>query len=364
MHHFTSSCLQTDRLTRQTVDIPEGIMSVLDTWARMDLSHITDNQQSYSDYVSEASTRLRARSEEWINLMHPDVASVVRAASPKGIHVSLLRQEIYLRRWYDMSLIDHIRRGFPYVGDIPINPTAIPSTVRRATESPQALLDRAPQIRERIITRLESQALNHQDSEASDQQADRQAIWDQTEVDSRIGRMTKLRVINKFRDSKKPITKRFGVRQLSSKGKSKLRCIDDLLESGINSTCDIRRRIRMDTITLLIVIMRVIIAIFGNIDLHFIKSDFQAAYRSCPIDPRHAAFTEIALLHPESLEIWITDQLAMPFGALAAVYAWDRLGAAIQHIIQGGLLIPILRYVDDLFTVLPAVISGIAWHQC
>jgi hypothetical protein len=361
MHHFVSASLQTDRLTRMTVEIPAGIMMVLDTWARMDLRHITDSQQSYSEYITEAATRLRSRSHEWIDQMHPDVSSVVRAASPGGIHVALLHQEIYLRRWYDMSLIEHIRRGFPYVGDIPINPTAIPSRVRKAIESPQTLLDRAPQIRERILSKLASQALNrHQAPEAEEQRADRQAIWDQTQVDSEIGRMTELQPVDLSTKSKGLITKRFGVRQISSKGISKLRCIDDLLESGINGTCDIRRKIRMDTITLLIIVMRVIIAIFGDIDLHFIKSDFKAAYRSCPIDPRHKDFTAIALLHPESLRIWITSQLAMPFGALAAVYAWDRLGAAIQHVIQSALLIPVLRYVDDLFSVLPAAISGIA----
>ena len=87
--------------------------------------------------------------------------------------------------------------------------------------------------------------------------------------------MTEIRKLDRSQASKRPITKRFGVRQLSSKGESKLRCIDDLLESGINDTCDIRRKIKMDTIMLLIIVMRIIIAIFGNIDLHFIKSDFK-----------------------------------------------------------------------------------------
>ena len=41
----------------------------------------------------------------------------------------------------------------------------------------------------------------------------------------------------------------------------------------------------------------------------------------------------------------------MPFGSLAAVYAWDRLGAAVTAILRQLFLLPLLRYVDDLFGI-------------
>ena len=41
----------------------------------------------------------------------------------------------------------------------------------------------------------------------------------------------------------------------------------------------------------------------------------------------------------------------MPFGAVVAVYAWDRLGGAITFLLQQVLLLPTARYVDDLFWV-------------
>ena len=39
----------------------------------------------------------------------------------------------------------------------------------------------------------------------------------------------------------------------------------------------------------------------------------------------------------------------MPFGAVAAVYAWDRVGSALTEILRQGMLLPVDRYVDDLF---------------
>ena len=113
----------------------------------------------------------------------------------------------------------------------------------------------------------------------------------------------------------------------------------------------------MDTIAQLIMILRTLIIIFGPIDFEFIKSDFTAAYRSCPIHPDHYAFTDILVTHPELASIWVSAQKAMPFGAIAAVYAWDRLGAALTHILSNNLSIPLCRYVDDLFTVLPASLA-------
>ena len=54
----------------------------------------------------------------------------------------------------------------------------------------------------------------------------------------------------------------------------------------------------------------------------------------------------------EAERCWeMATQHAMPFGSVAAVYAWDRLAHAIVHILVTLLRVPIIRYVDDLFGV-------------
>ena len=47
----------------------------------------------------------------------------------------------------------------------------------------------------------------------------------------------------------------------------------------------------------------------------------------------------------------------MPFGAVSAVYAWDRLGEALTTILRRVFLFPASRYVDDLFMPVWASIS-------
>ena len=45
----------------------------------------------------------------------------------------------------------------------------------------------------------------------------------------------------------------------------------------------------------------------------------------------------------------MAQHAACPFGAIASVHAWERVGAAITHIARKFLKIAVLRYVDDLF---------------
>jgi len=53
----------------------------------------------------------------------------------------------------------------------------------------------------------------------------------------------------------------------------------------------------------------------------------------------------------------------MPFGAVGAVYAWDGLAAAVCGILAELFHVPVIRYVDDLFLVVPAGLDQVA-HRC
>ncbi len=48
-------------------------------------------------------------------------------------------------------------------------------------------------------------------------------------------------------------------------------------------------------------------------------------------------------------QIYVSTHNACPFGAVASVYVWERIGAAIAHLIRKLLKIGVLRYVDDFF---------------
>ena len=51
----------------------------------------------------------------------------------------------------------------------------------------------------------------------------------------------------------------------------------------------------------------------------------------------------------KSCQVMVAQHAACPFGAVASVHAWERVGAAIAHLARKYLKIALLRYVDDMF---------------
>ena len=50
-----------------------------------------------------------------------------------------------------------------------------------------------------------------------------------------------------------------------------------------------------------------------------------------------------------SPQVYCARHAAVPFGAVASVHAWERVGAALCFLARTLLRIPMLRYVDDFF---------------
>ena len=79
------------------------------------------------------------------------------------------------------------------------------------------------------------------------------------------------------------------------------------------------------------------------------KADIDAAYRRLPISPEHAWAAGIVYMF-EGVA-WCSVHHAAPFGATSSVEAWHRVGALLASIATEFLRIPVLRYVDDYFSV-------------
>ena len=122
-----------------------------------------------------------------------------------------------------------------------------------------------------------------------------------------------------------------------------------IAQSKINDACSVQSRIRMGSVQDLVTTAEVLHKAFPKLPLHILKSDFKAAYRSCPIRHSHLKYANILVRDPGSGTVKVSQQFAMPFGAVAAVYAWDRLGEAFVAILRHHFLLPVSRYVDDLF---------------
>ena len=284
--------------------------------------------------LRKKAQELRSLSDSMLLAAPAHVRSVLGSAGSMGAHPALLAWCLEQINWHDKDLIHDLLHGFPLLGDIPVDSRCPHRKVRTATLSPDDLAASAPDISASAQQRHAARPLTELDLE----------ILRQTHAEVSLGRMSKPQRLDVA--DPRLLTRRFGVAQLDSKGRHKLRCIDDFAESQVNSASSVLRALRMGRLTDLDDTVNILTA--SGFPLSLLKSDFSSAYRGCPILTAHLKFSRV-LLKDENGNLVTSEQYAMPFGAVSAVYAWDRLGGALAAILQHFLVIPCSRYVDDLF---------------
>ena len=99
------------------------------------------------------------------------------------------------------------------------------------------------------------------------------------------------------------------------------------------------------------------------------KADIDSAFRRLPLKPEHRDLAWV-VWRMDKTHMAIAKHFSMPFGAIASVHYWDRIGlwfcsalslvsrvlawatgALLTFIARRVLHLPVLRYVDDFFSV-------------
>ena len=110
------------------------------------------------------------------------------------------------------------------------------------------------------------------------------------------------------------------------------------------------------------------------------QADIDAAFRRIPVAAKHrwacgvvfkliekvrvSLCVKDACGHAFVAQVMASQHYACPFGAIASVHAWERVGAAIAHIARKFLKVAVLRYVGDLFASERCVVSCRDVHWC
>ena len=148
--------------------------------------------------------------------------------------------------------------------------------------------------------------------------------------DASVGRMSWPVKADGLALSDKVVAHRFCVEQgTKPDGAPKLRAIDDMSASGVNSCCIATEKIVYDGLDALVAAMICFQARLGFWPTLW-KADVDSAFRRIPIAPSHHA---------------------MCFGLVGSVHAWNRIAAFIRHVARTLLRIPVFCFVDDYFSL-------------
>ena len=287
-----------------------------------------------TEELREADARLEAE-------LDPVVRQVLRAAGDEGPHLAFLEWSMRESGYqHSQEVIEHLSRGFPLTGKVPVEGSAKPRLIQ--TRSVKiADLARGEAAWRSAREKNKAMARNN-DNEVNAE------IMDQTKAEQKLGRMGPFLELGT--ENIVP-TRRFGVQQRTSDGRNKVRCIDDCKDSKINGLATIVGRIRMGRLADIERIAKVMHNKYPQEQVLLWKGDFKSAYRGLPVRPEDRELMRVMVYDPETNESKVLDQYALPFGAIQAVYAWDRVAAAITHIVRYFAVAPCSRYVDDLFGV-------------
>ena len=117
-------------------------------------------------------------------------------------------------------------------------------------------------------------------------------------------------------------------------------------KASVNGSTLPQEKLSHDTLDVLAEILFLFWSLVGEVPALF-KTDIDSAFRRIPVraGDRWACWVAFAA----EGKAFVAQHFACPFGAVASVHAWERIGAGLSHIAQILLMLPILRYVDDYF---------------
>ena len=127
-------------------------------------------------------------------------------------------------------------------------------------------------------------------------------------------------------------------------GEPKYRAVDDFTRSHMNACTRPTEKLSCDTLD---AVFRTLRELSVKLDgpLAMFKADIDAAFCRLPIAASQRRFAKIVFLHHG--KFMVSEHFCMPFGSIASVHNWDRMGSFLCAVGRALLKIPLSRYVDD-----------------
>ena len=299
-----------------------------------------DERERRVEAIENRARELRRTGEvgRWLAEADPKARAVAA-----GVNGPLLLQLAQDTRFTDCDCVDTLRYGAAAMGDLKGAADSTPHEYPPA-ECTEALKASCKERNKKLVASLRK-----------DPHAD--FLQQQTEEDVQAGRMVGPYPVETLDLDKVLLGRRFSREQgTKPDGSTKLRAVDDETANGCNKSARPTAMPRADTVDKLLAVLVMFQTRFGiGTSCALWKADIDSAYRRVPVREADRWALWIAFLVGGTA--MAAGHNAMPFGSIGSVHAWDRIGALLRHIGRIVLRIPLMRYVDDFFSVARAEVA-------
>ena len=271
----------------------------------------------------------------------------------EGVNGLLLQQLATITEHKDPECVSFFRQGAPFLGQLPCSGNGTPFVVVASSqESVEVLREQCAVSNAALVGSL------REDVHAQD-------LLKLTRADAKLGRMSEPQLFDDSKLQGVRLAPRFPVVKQNEDGSTKVRPVDNfswsaLKQNGlakserkrrqkaasVNGFCTPTEHLHHNHLDAMMVYVQKFLLLVGIVPGLF-KADMDSAYRRVPIDVDHIWASGIAFLCGG--QIWTSVHNACPFGAVASVHGWERVGALITHIARKVLKLGLFRYVDDFF---------------
>lgn len=221
-----------------------------------------------------------------------------------------------LIKYHDVRCVDMLRVGGPLIGKLPCSGNGVPILGQTSGLSElEALLNEREARNRSLVSSL------REDPHATD-------LLKMAASDAALGRMSRPRHLRESDLREYTLSPRFCLEQgLKADGSPKLRAIDDMSRSGVNACTFAAEKLKCDTLDCFFETLRVMSASLQE-DFGLWKADIDSAFRRVPIKAAHREYA--AVVWVRGGKTFISVHHALPFGSIASVHGWDRIGAFLQ----------------------------------
>ena len=334
--------------------LPDYLITALHEQLSLSPMDLTKLRLTRLKHWQDLAKSLRQKDATMKEQLHPDVQGIL-----KGKHLALLAHLVDEIQWPDAHLLHELCQGFRLVG--PANKSGVfRAGLVVASQDECQLMRRAPEIREGILKRLESEPMAEYAQELCDitrEEADDkgwlEGPFSPDEVSDRLGEWLPVR--------------RFAVRQ-----GAKLRPIDDLRENEVNSCFSSVEKVTLSAMDHVLWSANILVAYFrdrgayrftlstgqvlsgkvhhawsdAGAELRMSSLDLKSAYKQLPLSPLDHNKSVVCLRNPRSMALECYIMKTLPFGGAASVPSFLRCSSLI-HALGCRLGLCWSNYFDD-----------------
>ena len=262
----------------------------------------------------------------------------------KEINVPLIQTLLEEMVSKDSALAVELEKGMKISGRVP-NSGAL-----MAKESPATLeWDKFEKNIEKRNKRICKWLISHEEATGTAKK-----VWEATQNEIAKGWIGPLSEVDSTTLKERPLNPRFAIEKEREDDFVKIRIIDNLRMSKVNSVTSTEETYRPQGLDYLMCLTSSYgLGPLAVPELQFLSIDFKDAFKHIALCESETFVSAVALVEPETKKIFWGQAKTLPFGAKASPAGWGRLACFVAEVICEYLGIPVGCYVDDVYAVLP-----------